>query len=176
MSSPFGKATRRLLVDRPQVEAPRGVQPSGTNRPSSSYFSNWSGTPVATGDRLLELASAVRPPGHGKELPRARENAPWWPAAMAGEAHPVPSRTRKLSPLAPMVLRRKSVGEQGAAVHQGAFACLALSEPGRPPRGSSARGPLLVSRRRFLWRPRRADLFLRLPVNSKYVKDYFPTR
>ena len=47
--------------------------------------------------------SAVRPPGHGWEAPA--ENAPCWPAAMAGEAHPVPSRTRKLSPLAPMVLR-----------------------------------------------------------------------
>ena len=45
----------------------------------------------------------MRPPGHGWEAPA--ENAPCWPAAMAGEAHPVPSRTRKLSPLAPMVLR-----------------------------------------------------------------------
>ena len=49
-----------------------------------------------------------------------RQNAPRRPAAMAGEAHPVPSRTRKLSPRAPMVLRSESVGEQDAAGHQGA--------------------------------------------------------
>lgn len=59
---------------------------------------------------------------------------------MAGEAHPVPSRTRKLSPRAPMVLRRKSVGEQDAAGHQGAFC------QGRPP-PRERRGPSRVSRR-----------------------------
>ena len=57
--------------------------------------------------------------------PRARpwspKNAPSWSAAMAGEAHPVPSRTRKLSPRAPMVLRSQSVGEQDAADQPGAF-------------------------------------------------------
>ncbi len=35
----------------------------------------------------------------------SQSNAPSWSAAMAGEAHPVPFRTRKLSPRAPMVLR-----------------------------------------------------------------------
>ena len=40
---------------------------------------------------------------------------------MAGEVHPVPFRTRKLSPLAPMVLRSESVGEQDVADQQGAF-------------------------------------------------------
>ena len=59
---------------------------------------------------------------------------------MAGEAHPVPSRTRKLSPRAPMVLRSKSVGEQDAAGHQGAFC------QGRPP-PRERRGPPRVSRR-----------------------------
>ena len=56
---------------------------------------------------------------------------------MAGEAHPDPSRTRKLSPRAPMVLRSQSVGEQDAAGHQGAFC------QGRPP-PRERRGPLLV--------------------------------
>lgn len=40
---------------------------------------------------------------------------------MAGEVHPVPSRTRKLSPPAPMVLRSQSVGEQDVADQRGAF-------------------------------------------------------
>ena len=71
---------------------------------------------------------------------RKQQNAPWRPAAMAGEAHPVPSRTRKLSPRAPMVLRSKSVGEQDAAGHQGAFC------QGRPP-PRARRGPFRVSRR-----------------------------
>lgn len=52
---------------------------------------------------------------------------------MAGEAHPVPFRTRKLSPPAPMVLRSQSVGEQGAADQRGAFARGAA--PGGDPGG-----------------------------------------
>ena len=43
---------------------------------------------------------------------------------MAGEVHLVPFRTQKLSPRAPMVLRRKSVGEQDVADQQGAFCVL----------------------------------------------------
>ena len=43
---------------------------------------------------------------------------------MAGKAHLVPFRTQKLSSRAPMVLRRKSVGEQDVADQQGAFAIL----------------------------------------------------
>ena len=50
-----------------------------------------------------------------------RQNAPRRPAAMAGEAHPVPSRTRKLSPRAPIVLRVQPVGDQDAAGRLGAF-------------------------------------------------------
>ena len=52
-------------------------------------------------DRFRALCG---PEGTAAE-PSGQKNAPCWPAAMAGEAHPVPSRTRKLSPLAPMVLR-----------------------------------------------------------------------
>ena len=48
-------------------------------------------------------------------------NALCRPAAMAGEVHLVPFRTQKLSPRAPMVLRRESVGEQDAAGQQRAF-------------------------------------------------------
>ena len=48
-------------------------------------------------------------------------NALCRPAAMAGEAHLAPLRTQKLSPRAPMVLRREPVGEQDAAGQQRAF-------------------------------------------------------
>ena len=51
---------------------------------------------------------------------------------MAGEAHPVPCRTRKLSPRAPMVLRSESVGEQVAADQRGTFAGAAGHCPGAP--------------------------------------------
>ena len=60
---------------------------------------------------------------------------------MAGEVHPVPFRTRKLSPPAPMVLRSKSVGEQDVADQRGAFS---RSEGGRPRAGRppfAVRGP-----------------------------------
>ena len=106
------------------MQGRRRPQPSATNRPSSSPPSSPStrGRCGAYLERSLlgvVLGALCGPQGTEEESPL--ENAPCWPAAMAGEAHPVPSRTRKLSPLAPMVLRRKSVGEQGAAVHQGAF-------------------------------------------------------
>lgn len=133
MSSPFGKAPRRPRGDRPQVQGARASQPSGTNRPSSSFR-------VRPGGRCDHLGRrrrrAVRPSGHGGSRPR--ENAPRWSAAMAGEAHPVPCRTRKLSPRAPMVLRSKSVGEQDAADQRGAFS------RERPP-GVTPRGPLALA-------------------------------
>ena len=61
---------------------------------------------------------------------------------MAGEVHPVPFRTRKLSPLAPMVLRSKSVGEQDVADQRGAFA-VSRRMPSKAPSGRSRRGPSL---------------------------------
>ena len=67
------------------------------------------------------------------------ENAPCWSATMAGEVHLVPFRTQKLSPLAPMVLRSQSVGEQDVADQQGAF-----FGPGGPP-SRERRGPSAVS-------------------------------
>lgn len=56
---------------------------------------------------------------------------------MAGEAHPVPSRTRKLSPRAPMVLRGKPVGEQDVADQRRAFS-FSLCASRRPRRGPTA--------------------------------------
>jgi hypothetical protein len=78
-------------------------------------------------------------------------NALCRPAAMAGEAHLVPFRTQKLSPRAPMVLRRESVGEQDAAGQQRAFvperegsasALPSLPEPAEAP---SLRSPAIYA-------------------------------
>ena len=106
----------------------RQPQPSGTNRPSS-YPSHPRGrcfmclagaTQVDQGTRSVELA--VRPPGHaegtlkrGRHSHRLETSAAHRSAAMAGGARPDPFRTRKLSRRAPMVLRGRPVGEQGAA-------------------------------------------------------------
>ena len=66
----------------------------------------------------------------------ADENAPCWPAAMAGEAHPVPSRTRKLSPLAPMVLRCSPWESRTPPASKGRFPLHVLRPaPGRPGAG-----------------------------------------
>lgn len=54
-----------------------------------------------------------------------------------GGDHPVPSRTRQLSPPSPRVLQRKAAGGQGVALAEGAF----LSAPGEARRGGSPCGP-----------------------------------
>ena len=96
----------------------------------------------------------------GTAAPPRRQNAPRRPAAMAGEAHPVPSRTRKLSPRAPIVLRVKPVGDQDAAGRLGAFS------PGGAPR--RARGP-------FSYAPGAGLLLLpdRFPIMSMDVSGAF---
>ena len=108
----------------------RQPQPSGTNRPSSypshprgrcfHVLGGCNSTQVDQDIRSGELA--VRPPGHAEGSPEAWEarerlktSAAHRSAAMAGGARPDPFRTRKLSRRAPMVLRGKPVGEQGAA-------------------------------------------------------------
>ena len=48
-----------------------------------------------------------------------------------GGDHPVPSRTRQLSPPSPRVLQRQAAGGQGVALAEGAF----LMRAGRGPRG-----------------------------------------
>ncbi len=48
-------------------------------------------------------------------------NVPDWSATMAGEVHPVPFRTRKLSPLAPMVLRCSPWKSRTSLTNQGHF-------------------------------------------------------
>ena len=58
-----------------------------------------------------------------------------------GGDHPVPSRTRQLSPPSPRVLQRKAAGGQGVALAEGAFLCA----PREARRGGSPCGPLCVS-------------------------------
>lgn len=63
---------------------------------------------------------------------------------MAGEAHPVPSRTRKLSPLAPMVLRCSPWESRTPPASKGRFPLHVLRPaPGRPGAGlfSAPRAP-----------------------------------
>lgn len=113
------------LVDRPQVQARRRAQPSGTNSPSSSH------------PRLKHRARCVifcpcppcgrqGRPGQGflaGFIEKPRGSAPRERDHRGGD-HPVPSRTRQLSPPSPRVLQRKAAGGQGVALAEGAFLCL----------------------------------------------------
>ena len=117
------------------MQGPRGPQPGATNRPRPSP--RQSAGARAPEARWTFPRSAVRPPGRpqgrsrepfkdGKRRARARPRAPRGPAAAAAGAHPVPCRTRKLSPPAPEVLRGGPRGRKGRR---------------RPARGTGRRGP-----------------------------------
>ena len=109
--------------------------------------------------RDLRFVPAMRPPGS----PRMRGSwqAPYHePRGSAprerdhrGGDHPVPSRTRQLSPPSPRVLQREAAGGQGVALAEGAFLCLrgsareemcggAPHAPGEARRGISLAGLL----------------------------------
>ena len=70
-----------------------------------------------------------------------------------GGDHPVPSRTRQLSPPSPRVLQREAAGGQGVALAEGAF----LMRAARGPRG---RSPLRAS-------PRLAEVAASHPTSSE---------
>ena len=69
---------------------------------------------------------AMRPPGSPRRgdlagfIERPRGSAPRERDHRGGD-HPVPSRTRQLSPPSPRVLQRKAAGGQGVALAEGAF-------------------------------------------------------
>ena len=66
--------------------------------------------------RVRSFLCAMRPPGHVYAIPdTVTVGAAHRSAARAWGARPVPFRTRKLSPIAPRVLRGQPVGGQGAA-------------------------------------------------------------
>ena len=75
----------------------------------------------------------MRPPGSprrgdlaGSNTSEPRGSAPRERDHRGGD-HPVPSRTRQLSPPSPRVLQRKAAGGQGVALAEGAFLCLRAS-------------------------------------------------
>ena len=80
-------------------------------------------------------------PGQGflaGSIERPRGSAPRERDHRGGD-HPVPSRTRQLSPPSPRVLQREAAGGQGVALAEGAF----LSAPRRPAGGCCPCGPFL---------------------------------
>ena len=140
------------LVDRPQVQARRRAQPSGTNSPSSSHprlkhrarcaiFCPCPpcGRQGRPGQGFLAGSNTSEPRG---SAPRERDHR--------GGDHPVPSRTRQLSPPSPRVLQREAAGGQGVALAEGAF----LSAPREARRGMlSLRAVCVLGRsRRREWR------------------------
>ena len=70
----------------------------------------------------------MRPPGSPRTgdlagfIERPRGSAPRERDHRGGD-HPVPSRTRQLSPPSPRVLQREAAGGQGVALAEGAFLC-----------------------------------------------------
>ena len=125
------------------MQARRRAQPSGTNSPSSSH-------------PRLKAPSAMRDlhpcppcgrqgrPGQGflaGFIERPRGSAPRERDHRGGD-HPVPSRTRQLSPPSPRVLQRKAAGGQGVALAEGAFLYAHGAASPRRKRGRRAgRGP-----------------------------------
>ena len=93
----------------------------------------------------------MRPPGSprkgflaGSNTREPRGSAPRERDHRGGD-HPVPSRTRQLSPPSPRVLQRQAAGGQGVALAEGAFLfARAAAEAGRARGGiRSPRGPFL---------------------------------
>ena len=95
---------------------------------------------VAPVKGLLAGSNTEEPRG---SAPRERDHR--------GGDHPVPSRTRQLSPPSPRVLQRKAAGGQGVALAEGAFLMRAMRPARRkrregPQGGSSPCGPFRVLR------------------------------
>ena len=122
------------------MQAGRPAQPSAADSPSSSHPRKGF-CEASRAFRFLRCTAArVAPEGvpgqaHNHEprgsAPRERDHR--------GGDHPVPSRTRQLSPPSPRVLQRKAAGGQGVALAEGAF--LLRGRPRRPAGPAGGSGP-----------------------------------
>ena len=138
------------------MQAGRPAQPSAADSPSSSHPRKGF-CEASRAFRFLRCTAArVAPEGVPGQahIHEPRGSAPRERDHRGGD-HPVPSRTRQLSPPSPRVLQRQAAGGQGVALAEGAFLCArAAAEAGRarggdpvPPRAllrfrACARGPL----------------------------------
>ena len=110
------------------MQARRRAQPSGTNSPSSSHPRSKHRARCAIFRPCPPCGRQGRP-GEGDLagfIERPRGSAPRERDHRGGD-HPVPSRTRQLSPPSPRVLQREAAGGQGVALAEGAFLCLRAS-------------------------------------------------
>ena len=110
-------------------------------------------------DARSSSVPAMRPPGSPRTgdlagfIERPRGSAPRERDHRGGD-HPVPSRTRQLSPPSPRVLQRKAAGGQGVALAEGAF----LYAPGEARGGDVAPAGLFCVLRRSRSRRQRCAL------------------
>ena len=119
------------------MQAGRPAQPSAADSPSSSHPRKGF-CEASRAFRFLRCTAArVAPegvPGQAR-IHEPRGSAPRERDHRGGD-HPVPSRTRQLSPPSPRVLQRKAAGGQGVALAEGAFLYARERPRGRPgPRG-----------------------------------------
>ena len=117
------------MVDRPDVEAPRGVEPTGTNGREATHIHTpgrrvaqdpagpREGAQGARSSHAHDQSTAtnrvhcpVPEPPHAGGKPRFPADNPRFAAAMAQERRPVPFRTRKLRPGTAMVLHPTGCG------------------------------------------------------------------
>ena len=126
------------------MNAPRGVEPTGPNRPCglALFNSSYSGG-LSPFERCLKTPARGSCPDASLKERLRRNGSPcirchttFLPVAMAAGFHPFPFRTRPLSPPAPMVLRGQPRGRVGRRRHKiptapedstppGPFLCLA---------------------------------------------------
>ena len=124
------------------MQARRRAQPSGTNSPSSSHPRLKHRARCVIFFRARHAAARVAPDRGSWQarISEPRGSAPRERDHRGGD-HPVPSRTRQLSPPSPRVLQRKAAGGQGVALAEGAFLYAARARLGRRVRGMRRERP-----------------------------------